>query len=83
MAQPVSSRAGKMKAMNTRLGSQAASRGTISIFSRYSGSDDSSVTTKARQNAHGARRKSARTARRSNAADSRFDRGQAHCRKGR
>ena len=28
-----------MNAMNTRLGSQAASRGTISIFSKYSGTE--------------------------------------------
>ena len=53
-AQPVSSRAGKMKAMNTSVASGAPSRGNISIFSRYSGKADSSVTTKARWNAHGA-----------------------------
>src|SRR5262245_51646565 len=33
-AKPVAIRAGKIKATKTRLGSQAASRGTISIFSR-------------------------------------------------
>ena len=72
MAQPVISRAGKMKRMNTKVGNQSASCGTTSILSKYKGSAKIRVSIKAKLQAQGARLKALRTPRQSNAARKRF-----------
>ena len=72
-----------MNTTNTMLGSQAASRGMISTLSRYNGSAKARVTNRARQNAHGARRKRSRTGGTSNKARKRFSAAKRICKNGR
>ena len=72
-----------MNVMNTRPGSQAASRGIISIFSKYSGTAKSSVIKKAKAKAHGARTKWRQTANTSNIVRNRFLAANCTCKNGR
>src|SRR6516162_9737192 len=72
-----------MKTMKNRHGSHAASRGTISIFNRYRGSEKSSVTNRAKAKAHGARPKRDSTAPNSKQARKRFSAAKRICKNGR